>query len=241
MVREIIDDDHTTFLAEDFGAAAHVLEASKRISNVIPPNSPGVSCDDHCQAVEEIKVTDEGRFKFSPVPAFTRNRKRAQVAGEVHLANAPLRFLAGTESFELGKEPLTHGSHDLAHVRAIPTSNQTPVPRNEIHESAKRQLHRREIVVNVGMIKLDVVYYRDLREVVHKLRTFVEIRGIVFVPFNDEEVTRCNAKAHAEVLRYPANQKSRIESTLIQHPGGNACACCLAMSAGYDERATAAD
>ena len=85
------------------------------------------------------------------------------------------------------------------------------------------------------MVKLDVVDDRDLRQVMHKLRTLVEIRGVVFVALNDEIIAWGNAKAHAKVLRDATYQEGRIKFALIHHPGGDTCRRSLAVRAGDDE------
>src|SRR6185369_12137919 len=124
---------------------------------------------------------------------------------------------------------------------AIPTDNKLAVTGNQIHKSSKGKFHRRQIVIDIGMVKLDVVYDRDLRQVVHKLRTLVEIGRVVFVAFNDEVIAISNSKTYAEVLSDAANKESWIKAALIQHPGGDARSCSLAMGPGDNQRAAAAN
>src|SRR6185369_10652436 len=124
---------------------------------------------------------------------------------------------------------------------AIPTDNKLAVTGNQIHKSSKGKFHRRQIVIDIGMVKLDVVYDRYLRQVVHKLRTLVEISRVVFVAFDDEVIAISNSKTHAEVLGDAANEERGVKATLIQHPGGDARSCCLAMGAGDHQRTPAAN
>ena len=116
-----------------------------------------------------------------------------------------------------------------------------PLPGTRFINLRKRKFNRRQIVVDVGMIEFDVVDDRDFRQVVHKLRTFVEISGVVFVAFDDEVVAVGHSKTDAEVLRDAADQKGRIESALIHHPRRDARRRRFAVRAGDDQRAPAAN
>src|SRR6185503_16291559 len=91
------------------------------------------------------------------------------------------------------------------------------------------------------MIKFDVVNDRNLRQVVHKLRPLIEIGGVVLIAFDNEIVAIRYTKANAEVLRHSTNEEGRIKSTLIQNPSRNAGRSCLAVCAGNDQGASAAN
>src|SRR6266498_2186632 len=91
------------------------------------------------------------------------------------------------------------------------------------------------------MVKFDIVYNRDLRQIVHKLGTLIEIGSVILVAFDDEVLTVSNAKTNAEVLRHAANQESRVQTTMIQQPGSDTCSCSLTVCAGNNERAAAAN
>jgi hypothetical protein len=116
-------------------------------------------------------------------------------------------------------------------VWTVPTGDQPAVFRHEIHEPTKREFHRIEIAIDVGVIEFDVVNDRELGQVVHELRTFVEVSSVILVCFDDEIVTASDAKAMAEVLRDAADQKSGIQITLVHHPRGDARCRRLAVCA----------
>src|SRR4029453_1283474 len=126
-------------------------------------------------------------------------------------------------------------------MRTIPPSDQFAIAGNQVYKSPEGNFHRRQIVINIGMVKLDIAYDRDLRQVVHKLRTLVEICRVVFVAFNDEVIASSNSKTYAEVLGDAANQENWVKAALIQHPGGDARSRCLAMGPGDNQRAVAAN
>src|SRR6185295_8854396 len=105
MVRKIIDDYHSAFFTADFGASSHVLKRAQRLRDHIATKSPGVGGDDYCQAVQQVEVADERCFKLAPGLSFTSDRKPAQLAGKIHFAETPLRFINCAERFELCEKP----------------------------------------------------------------------------------------------------------------------------------------
>src|SRR5882724_9908800 len=90
------------------------------------------------------------------------------------------------------------------------------------------------------MIKLDVVYDRQLRQIVHELGALVEIGCVVFITFDDEVFTIADAKTDTKILGDPSNEKTRIQPAQLRDPGRNARGGCFAMRAGHHQRATTA-
>src|SRR6185503_2485580 len=160
---------------------------------------------------------------------------------EVCIANLPLRAAVRAESLELCEEPFAERFNNLTDVWTIPTGDQSAVFGYEIHKSTKRQFHCVEIFINVRVIEFDVVYDRELGQVVHELRTFVEVSGVVFVGFDEEVIAVRDAKTRAEVLRYTTDEESRVESALVHDPRRNAGSRRLAVRARDRERVTPAN
>src|SRR5690349_9289474 len=126
-------------------------------------------------------------------------------------------------------------------MRTVPTGDQLSVSRHEIHQTSKSQLHRIEIFVNIRMIEFDVVDDRDLRQVMHELRTLVEVCSVVLVAFDNEVVTVGHAKADAEIPYYATHQESRIQSCLIDYPCGQTRRRGFAVRSCYHERTSPAN
>src|SRR6185503_16732439 len=103
----------------------------------------------------------------------------------------------------------------LSHIRAVPTGNQPAVLRNEIHETTKSQLHCIQIAIDIGVVEFDVIDDRELGQVVHELRTFVEVSSVVLVRFDDEVITVSHTEAAAEILCDASDQKTRIQAALV--------------------------
>ena len=117
------------------------------------------------------------------------------------------------------KELLTKRGYHFAHWPTVPANNQTTIARHQIHQATKREFHCFQIFVDVRVIEFDVVDDRDLRQVMHELRSFIEVSGVVFVAFDDEVITAGHAKTQAKVLHDPADKKRGIQARLIHHPG----------------------
>src|SRR5437899_1643729 len=108
-----------------------------------------------------------------------------QAIGESNVAGLPFRIVTGPKRLQLREQLLTKRSDDLAHGRTVPTDNQLSIAGGQIHQTTKRQLYRIEILVNVRVIEFDVIDDRDLRQVMHELRAFVEVSRVVLVAFDD--------------------------------------------------------
>src|SRR5437870_13614386 len=89
----------------------------------------------------------------------------------------------------------------------VPTGDQLSLARHQSHQATKRELHGVEIFVDVRMIEFNVIDDCDLRQVMHELRALIEVGGVVFVAFNDEVIAAGDAKTHAKILYYPADEK----------------------------------
>src|SRR5437764_13446003 len=155
-----------------------------------------------------------------------------QAIGESNVARLPFRIVTGPERFQLREQLLTKRSDDLAHRRTIPTDNQLSIAGDEIHQTTERQLYRIEALVNICMVEFDIIDNRDLRQVVHELRAFIEVGRVVLVAFDDEVIAVGDAKADAEVLHYAAHKECRIETSLIDYPRGQTGRRGLSVLAG---------
>ena len=91
------------------------------------------------------------------------------------------------------------------------------------------------------MIKFDVVDDGYFGQVVHELRPLVEVGSVVFIALDNEKIAVGDSKTDAKVLNHAADQKRRLKSTLIHHPGRQTRRSCLAMSACDHQRSSSAN
>jgi len=76
-----------------------------------------------------------------------------------------------------------------------------------------------QVVEDVGVVELEVVEDGGARAVVHKLAALVEESGVVLVGFDHEIPAAPQPRRNTEVQRHAADQKARLQTGLLQHPG----------------------
>src|SRR5882724_12368754 len=175
MMCEVVENGDAVHFAAHFATATHALKSRERIDNHLALNSPGICGYYNREAVADIEVANQRRLKLSPLGAFAKYIKVGHPFGIVNVARLPLCLIGSPESFQLSKELLPKGRDDITHRCTVPTNDQLSAARHQIHQAAKRQFHRVEIFVDVRVIELDVIDDRDLRLVMHELRTFIEV------------------------------------------------------------------
>src|SRR6476660_3065703 len=105
----------------------------------------------------------------------------------------------------------------------------------------ERGLNRFQAVENVGVIELDVIDDRDLRQVMNELASFVEKGSVVLVPFDNKPFTVGETGALAKVVWDAADQVAGVEPIVLEHPGKQRRGGGLAMGPGDDQGTFAAD
>src|SRR5262249_43489335 len=126
-------------------------------------------------------------------------------------------------------------------VYVVAVAQQQAVARNELDEMREGFFYRVEVFKNVGVIELEIVDDADLRQVMNELAALVEKRGVVFVALDDEPVAVGESRALAEVVRNAADEIARVQSVVLEHPRQQRRRGGLAMRAGDDDGAFAAD
>ena len=104
--------------------------------------------------------------------------------------------------------------------------------RHRAHQVVKLALYGRQVIEDIGVVKLKIVKDRRARTVVNKFASFVKEGGIVFVGFNHKVVARAQSCRDAKIQRYTADQESRLQTGAFQYPGDHRCRAGLAMGAG---------
>src|SRR5262245_35556586 len=89
------------------------------------------------------------------------------------------------------------------------------------------------------MVESDVVYDRDLRQVRHEFRLFIEERRVVLVTFDYEIVAVGNTETGAKILDDASDQERWIEPAYFGDPRRDARGGCLSMCPRNYQAATA--
>ena len=90
---------------------------------------------------------------------------------------------------------------------------------------------RIHVVIDVGMVELDIGDRQGTGAVVDELGALVEEGGVIFVGLDDEEFRRSEAGGDAEIGRHAANQETRFETGMVEYPGQQAAGGGLPVSA----------
>src|SRR5438128_2127542 len=173
--------------------------------------------------------------------AIAKNAKVCHLIHIVDVTRLPASVITRSKSFQLREKSLTDFVDDFTHINAVPTGNQASVAGHYIHEATKSEFHRSEVFINIRMVELDVVDDGDFGQIVHELRALIKVSGVVFIAFDDKVLTVRDAEAGAEILHDAADQETRIEPTLIHHPGRQTGSRGLAVSTGDHQRASSAN
>ena len=101
-------------------------------------------------------------------------------------------------------------------------------------------LDGRQIFVDVGVIELEIVQDQRARTVVDELRALVEERGVVFIGFDDEELSPAEARTDRKISGHAADEEAGIEAGVLQYPGQHARGGGLAVRSGDAEHVNVA-
>ena len=125
-------------------------------------------------------------------------------------------------------------------VRLVAVGQQQAVTRDDVDEPLKRGLDFSEAAEDVGVVELEVVDDHRLGQVVDELAALVEKRGVVLVALEHTPFAVGEPRALAKVVRDAADEKTGVESIVLQQPGEQGGGGGLAVRAANHERAFAA-
>ena len=244
MVREIVDHRDATDLAAHFHSPLHAGECAQPFAHAVPIRLYCFRRGDHRQDVSYVERAGKRCVDHSPFLVGSERVEPGAALAELDLAGVPVR-LAGRR---LGLVSIGKRLHrrerlgrQLAHDRRIPARDQDSVLRNEVDEARERELVRLLVAIDVGVIELDVVDDRRVRQVVPHLRTLVEVRGVVLVSLNDEIMRARKSIGRPEVLSDSADQEARIEPRRLEHPRQERCGRRLPVRARHRHRVMTPD
>ncbi len=87
------------------------------------------------------------------------------------------------------------------------------------HQVMELAFDRGEVVEDVGVVELQVVQDCGARSVVHELAALVEEGGVVLVGLDHEVSPGAQSCRDAEIHWHAADQETRLQAGLRQHPG----------------------
>jgi hypothetical protein len=109
--------------------------------------------------------------------------------------------------------------HDIQAIPVVRINEDKSSARHDIDQPPKAKLDFFKIGKDVSVVELNVIDNHCFREVMEKLRAFIEERGVVFITFNHEILGICERCPLSKVIRYTADQKTRVKARLAKEPG----------------------
>ena len=94
---------------------------------------------------------------------------------------------------------------------------------------------RVEVLVDVGVVKLEVVQDQRVRPVVHELRALVEECRVVLVGLNDETASATETCRYTEIRGNATDQEPGLETGMLEYPRQHARGRGLPVRSGNGE------
>ena len=231
MVGEVVDHGHAAGFAANFHSAPNALERVEAGLNLHVVESGVARQQQRGEGVADIEFADH------------RDAKR-RVAESKFGAAFVVGQAAGQVVAVAAQAEAAHGAvvdaEQRLEVGVVAVGQEQAVARDDVDEALKGSLDFGEAAKNVGVIELEVVDDDGLGEVVDELAALVEKRGVVFVALNHEPVAVGETRALAKVVRDASDEEARVEAVMLEQPCEQRRGGRLAMRAGDDERAFAA-
>ena len=205
VMSKIIDDNYAAFFAAHFRPAANILETCKCFADLFTRDSPRIGSNYHRQTVKQVEVAKQPGAKPCPLGPFAEDCERRKFARVIAIANLPARCFVKAKCFQLREQLLADRLNHVSDVRTVPAGDQTSIRGHQIHQPSESELDRGQVSINVCVIKLDVVYNRQFRQVMHEFWALVEIGRVVLIALDNEIVTIGDAKADAKILSHTPN------------------------------------
>ena len=219
MVGKVVVHRHAASGSHDFQSPLDAGEPAQPLGDPLGRN-PDVSRDRNGGvALRTLCAPTSGTSKVPYGAPRTPDLEPRRRASRLEIVRLPIQALGCAE----GLDSRLGGAGQPARPLAVSAKQQQAAPRHEVHEAAKRQRHRLDVGIDVGVIELNVVDDRDVRQVLEELGGLVEERAVVFVAFDDEVAALPHAIAGsvlAEVARDAADEHARIErrASVSTHP-----------------------
>ena len=207
---EVINHHHTTNLSTFLLAASNPFKAHKALADLIRRKS-GKACRAHRhRCISYIELTHHGHFV-----TLTINRKPTPALDIIHFDNSKITILTESHFF--------NGTRRISRCREtvfiITIDQRQTTPGNDFQQALKGQNNLIEIIVDIGVIKLDVVHHDKLRKVMQKLGSLVKKSRVVFVAFHHNVIRFRKSGSLPEVRRNSPYHKTRFLARRFKQPG----------------------
>ena len=190
MVREVVVDGDAGDLAAQLHAPCDAFELTERLDCQRQRHARVARGGERRERIVDVVGADERpahlalRASRTRALRSTNHRSLAPPGRLVHTAS-PL----ATPGEPLARRPAAHGER-LTQARIGGVPDDAARAGHDAHQMMKLALDRRDVVVDVGVVELEVIENECARPVVDELCALVEKRRIVLVRFDDKERRR---------------------------------------------------
>ncbi len=235
VVGEVIEDSDAAAFTKKFHAATHSLKPGQRLHRIgrLDPD-PG-RCRNCRAGIQRIVTAGQVPFQLTDTCVVMEELDLA--GGRVEQFDSPLRLTLPVHAKALDGAPATALEHALK-IGILGIDDDRAVAWNRSQQVIELGFDGLEIGIDVGVVEFQVVQDRHRGPVVHELGALVKERGVVFVGL-DHEHFLAGPGADAEIARYAADQKARLEICGIQNPGQHAGGRGLAVGSGNSQHGLA--
>src|ERR1035438_1086736 len=232
MMAEVVHHRHPAGDASDFHAALDAFEGVEGGLNLVVLEAAMLGAGDDRQRVPHVELAHEVRVELKAGNLELGSRRPiADVEGLDGVA------FAQAEAFDRAMGYV----EQWRQVRVVAIAQQQAVARDEADEILEGGLDGIEAIEDVSVVELKVVDDCHLRQVMHELAALVEEGGVIFITFDDEPFAVGEARALAEIVWDAADEVARVQAVVLEDPREERSGGRLAVRAGDDQRAFAAD
>ena len=182
-----------------FKSAPDAAELPQPFGHRLGVQAGGRTDGDRGQSVADVIGSESGSSKV-PIDALSRRTpKRRRCRGGLEIVGLPVAAVRQAECLHPAARLRLQGER----VGIVGAQQQEPTAGHEIHEPPEGQPDRIEVRIDVGVIELDVVDDRDVRQVLQELRRLVEECAVVLVAFDHEVAAAADPVAVSKFSAIP--------------------------------------
>ena len=209
MVREVVDDLDTVFLALELLSPRDAAEGDQALADLVRSESAEARRRCGHRRVADIE--------------FAGHRHGVAFASEDERTTRLVVFYAGdAEGVFLAEANGRHRTgRFLRYVEAvflIAVHEGHAVARDDVEEAFEAQLDLLDVVVDIRVVELDVVHHHAFGQVVEELGALVEEGRVVFIAFEDVDVGVREMRSAAKVFRQAADHETGIAPGVPKQP-----------------------
>ena len=215
----------------DFLAAGHAFKAAHGIRQLLDVQSRKL-CGCNCHGgVADVELSNHryvvpGSFQC----------EMAAVRGGLHIQDTDVGRVGKAHRLDGARGPLNH----VQAVGIVRVDQGQAVAGDDLGQPAEAQFDFLQGIVNIRVIKFNVVDDHQFREVVQEFGTLVEKRRVVLVPLQHGKIGIRKTAPASEIAGNAANHEAGVQPGILHQPRQHGCGGGFSVGACYHIVALAA-